>query len=276
MKNLMNCLVASAAVLALAQQGRIVFKDKRSDPTLQIEGNKGMVEPDNRFELDGNVVIRQPKEGFVMTCASAKGDLVKVSGKDAAGKTVSRTEIDNVKLTGSVKMNQQVESGTSEFTCASADYSLDGALKKIKLNGGIKLVQKGSTAAKQGFTVTGSSANATLRKKGNGSDLSTATVNGPIVFDGSEVYKNPTGTHLRQVSAKSDSLTYTRNDDATAQVVMRGNIELKQSTAEDDGPEIIGAQTITFDLNVQGNVIRVRLSAGEGNIKTVYKKKGNA
>lgn len=275
MKHLMNCLVASTAVLAFAQ-GRLVFKDKRNDPSLQIEGNKGMIEPDSRFELEGNVIIRQPKEGFVMTCATAKGDLVKVNIRDVNGKTVVSTEFDNVKLTGTVKINQSVTSGSSEFTCASADYNLDGALRKIKFNGGIKLVHKGSTAAKQGFTVTGSSANATLRKKGQNSDISTATVNGPIVFDGSEVYKTPSGSQLRQVAVKSDSLTYTRNDDDTAQMVLRGNIDLKQSTAEDDGPEISGAQTITLDLNVQGNVTRIRMSAGGGDIKTVYKKKGNA
>ncbi|HLO97413.1 MAG TPA: hypothetical protein VK171_02360 [Fimbriimonas sp.] len=275
MKHLMNCLVASAAVLALAQ-GRIVFKDKRTDPSLQIEGNKGMVEPDNRFELDGNVIIRQPKDGTVITCANAKGDLVKVSAKDAAGKTISTTDIDNVKLTGGIRITQQNESGSSELTGTSADYNLDGSNKKIKLTGNLKMTHNGAGQSKSAFTLTGTGANAILRKQGKDSKLSSATLTGPIVFKGNELYKTAEGTKLREMSAKSNSMTYTLNEDESGQMVMRGNIELQQSTPDEDGPEVTGAQTITLDLNKKGEVVRVRLSAGEGSITTVYKKKGNA
>lgn len=275
MKHLMNCLVASAAVLALAQ-GRIVFKDKRTDPSLQIEGNKGMVEPDLRFELDGNVIIRQPKDGTVITCATAKGDLVKINLRDVNGKTIVGTDIDNVKLSGGIRVTQQNESGSSELTGSSADYNLDGTNKKIKLYGSLKFTHKGTGQAKSAFTITGSGANATLRKQGKDSKLSTANLSGPITFNGSELYKTPVGSRLREMSAKSNSLTYTLNEDETAQVVMRGDIEVKQSTPEDDGPEVTGAQTVTLDLNKAGEVTRIRLSAGEGSITTVYKKKGNA
>ena len=284
MKRLPLIVFVGLVAFAVAQD-RLVFRDRKKDPRVQIEGNQGFFIPDKSFELSGNVVVRQLVDKLTMSCQKATGDLVKVTGK---------TEFDNVHLTGGVQVDQIGQTSSFGATGSKADYDLKDSLRHLNLGGNVVLdfsgesdvkadpKKQGSKPGKKSSTlnVKATDADVTFKKitKDNKEsiEVQAVTVTGPIQFNGNEVTKVEGKTSTQKFTARADRMTFrAKGESGNAEVRLTGNLEIHQQDDSGDGPDIAGAKSLVLQLNDNYEIISIRFSSdGSGQIKTTFPPKG--
>lgn len=281
MKRLYIFALLGLVTLAIAQ-APFVIRDSKTNPTIYIEGLDGTIEPDNSFELSGKVVVKQITDGITMTCSKVTGKLVKVG---------SATEMDDVKLTGGVKVTKVSADSTVNVSGGSGNYDLKGDLRQITLNSNVSFGFVGTEAKKVGnatqkkdsdMTAHGSSVVTTFKKTKKAgtqkeiAEIQSATLQGPITFSGTQISKVDDKIKTSKFSAKADKMTYSASGSAgSPEIVLTGkNIEITQS-GDDDGIDVSGAKVITLTLNSSNEIVRIKFSSGGGEqVKTVYTKDG--
>jgi hypothetical protein len=255
-------IVLGMSAFAIAQQ-RLVFKDRKKDPNIRIEGNKGMVVPDKNFEISGNVVVENYAQKLIMTCNQAVGDLIKIKNK---------SDFDNVVLTGAVVVKQADNEQTTLLKCAKANYNLQGnQMVKLVLTRDVYISFYSSDTAKSDAVVTGSSAVAIIdRSEDAGEDkVQSLELQGPVLYKGKQFVQDGTGKGIvRNFTVKADRLTFTK-----ARLI--GNLEIQQTDDGIDTAEVTGAQVAILEFDNKNVVTRIRFSSeGQGQIRTVLKKRG--
>ncbi len=259
-----------------ATQNRLVYRDSKKNPRIQIEGNNGFFAPDKSFELSGNVLVKQIEDNLTMSCGKATGDFVKVDNK---------SEFDNVRLTGGVSAKQEGKASTLTASGSSADYDLKGALRSLTLRNNVKLGFSGTSEVKgttkaSTMTVDASNANLIFRKtqpdaKKRTMQIESAEIDGPIAFDGVEVSTTDGKVKKQKLSVKASKLTFTSNaETGTSEVRLTGNLEIHEEDENGDGPDISGARSLVLQLDKEFNITKVKFSSeGVGQIRSVFNTK---
>lgn len=258
--------------LALAAQKVITYRDSAKNPHLIVQWNEGYLVPGEDFELSGNVQIKRldntGTNGTVetlMTCAKATGKMVKIG---------SKTEVDDVKMTGGVHLTQTGRISTTEASGNSMTYLMKSGDREVNLNGDVKIDFAGAETVKgvksnSKMTTTASHANLIFAVKSDGkkeyAEVQTATINGPINFTG---YKVGDGGKTQKVAAKADKMTYTHSVDGKPQVTLEGNLDFRELEG-DDGAVIEGANIVVLTLNDKNEIVKLKFSSGSsGQVKT--------
>jgi hypothetical protein len=266
------CCVIGVSALAFAQ-ARIVFKDSRKSPKIQIEGNRGMIVPDTNFELTGNVVINNFEQKLKLTCEKAAGDLIKSDGV---------SQFDNVKLTGGVKAFLDDAETNAQTTSSSAFYNLVGKEQaELSLQGSVALtIRNGAKGVNNDSVVTAQSAKVTINRKAKEQDrLVSAKLDGGILFKGLQIKKEEGKVTSQRLEVKAEEATYTKaGKSGKPEFQLQGNLVFLQNPDEEGGVEVTGAQRAIFELDETGKVTRIQFSSdGQSTkkpIRTVIKKKG--
>lgn len=256
MKRFSLLVLSGFVAFAFAQQ-RIVFRDSKKNTRVQIEGNQGFFIPDKSFELTGNVIVKQIVEKLTMTCAKATGDFVKVAGK---------TEFDNVRLTGGVKVTKASDTTAFGATGNSADYDIKGDQRVIKLNGDVTLDFRATGSQTSTWNAKASSATVTVNKSDN--FLDAANLSGPLTFNGTEVERSGKTTKF---TVKAQTFNYrAKGESGNPEIRLEKNIEMSQEGGDQDA-EITGAQLLVLELNKENQITKIRFSSGgEGQIKSTF------
>lgn len=275
MKRLLIFVLLGTTAFA-ATQNRLVYRDSKKNPRIQIEGNNGFFAPEKSFELSGNVVVKQLEDKLTMSCGKATGDFVKIENK---------SEFDKVRLTGGVKANQEGKGSSLAASSTSANYDLNGSLRTLVLNGNVKLDFSGTSEVKgtkkdSVMSVDASSANVVFRKtnpdaKKNTLSIESAEIDGPITFDGVETSKADGKVKKQKISVKASKLTFTAKGESDApEVRLTGNLEIHEEDENGEGPEISGARLLILQLDKDFNIVKVKFSSdGVGQIRSVFNTK---
>ena len=272
-----------AMVNAQPQTGthrQIRFQDSAKKPNIVVMGNEGFLKPGESFELSGNVQIRQGEEQTTITCAKATGNFVKVGNK---------TEFDNVKLTGGVKLNQVTltkdgsPSSTVGATGDRAEYDLKDAFRVVKLFDDVVVTfQSEETRAAIKTTkavditsdmkTTAKSAVLTFKQRTdpkankNYAEMQSAVIDGPIQFTGHQIIKEDNKIKQQKVTAKADQMRYTvSGSSGHPEVRLEGNLEFHQLGADDDGTVVEGANLLILTLDDNFNIVGLKFSSNGGN-----------
>jgi hypothetical protein len=280
-----------AIVSAQPQSGthrQIRFQDSAKKPNIIVMGNEGSLKPGESFELSGNVQIRQVEEQTTITCAKATGSFVKVGGK---------SEFDNVKLTGGVKLSQVTldKSGNPSSTVGAtgnrAEYALKDTLREVKLFEDVvvtfqseesKVASKTSKASEitNDMKTTAKSAVLTFKKRTDSktkkdfSEMQSALIIGPIQFSGHQIVKEDNKIKQQKVTAKADQMRYTvLGASGHPEVRLEGNLEFHELGANDDGTVVEGANLLILILDDNFNIVSLKFSSSEGSqVKTTVSK----
>jgi hypothetical protein len=282
MKTSIAWIIIGLSAFAVAQQ-RLVFKDSRKNPRIRIEGNRGLVIPDSKFELSGQVIVQNFEDKLKMSCEKVTGDLIKEGTKSG---------FDNVRLTGGVKvvMGEGVE--IVNMSATSANYDLQGTDKsKITMSGSVDFafVSTKDSAKSRDLKVTASSLETMLlREKGVKNPVLSAKLTGGVTFVGVEVKKGKdekSGKDVvtsQKLQIKANEATYLkRGESGNGEVILKGDLVFLQNPGDDDGAEVTGAQSAILELDDLNRVKLIRFSAGGQGanrtpITTIIKKKKGA
>lgn len=262
MKRTISLVLISLMALAVAQEkGRLVFRDDKKNPSIILQGDRGYVDPGESFELSGNVSLQLVAQNLLLTCGKAGGKIVGTSKK---------SDIDDVRLTGGVKVTIDNKAFFVIVTGDSVDYDLQETARLIKLKGNasFNFKSKGDPAS----TLDAKSSNADITLSKNDNIVKTASMTGGITLNGVEIQKVSNGFKKVKFSVKAQSLLFTEKSSDEKEVRLEKNIVVTRSSDEGDA-DVTGAQVLVLTLNGNNEVTRSRFSSdGVGQVKTTLKK----
>lgn len=259
-------IAVPAALTFASTQKQLVYVDSVKNPRIKIVGKGGFWIPDDSFEFKGNVQVDHFVEKFKLTCEKAVGKFVTVANK---------TEIDKVSLTGGVHAVKSSDSIVLSADGNQADYNIEGDNRNLKLHGGVILDVKSSGKEPSAWHVTGASANVNMKKSGD--FLNSAKLEGPLVFNGTQLKKVKDKQVETKFKVKAREMTYaSRGESGNAEIRLSGDIEIVQQEGSDEA-SISGAELLVLELNQDRQIIKVRFSSGGGDrqIKTTVTKSGS-
>lgn len=272
-------LVVFLGLFCLASaQKPISYRDNAKNPSVSIQGNEGYLIPGESFELNGNVQLRRinadsdAKVETLLTCAKATGLIVKLNKK---------TEFDQVRMTGGIEFTQKGKKGVTTATGTSGEYDLkEGGAREVTINGDVKIgfagqekndATKTTKASIVDSTMSTTSRSATItfktkldENKKQVSEIQSATVRGPIQFNGTKLSKDADGEKRIKVSAKADQMRYTiSGENGSPEVRLEGNLEFRE-LGGDDGAVVEGASLLILQLNDKNEIIKLKFKSGAG------------
>lgn len=262
MKRTTSIVLISLMALAVAQsKDPLVIRDDKKNPSIILQGDGGSYVPGESFELDGHVSLKLVPQNLILTCGKAAGKIVGTSKK---------FDIDNVRLTGGVKVTVDNQGFFVVVNGQTADYDLQETARLIKLKGNasFNFKSKGEPAS----TLDAKSSNADISLSKSDNVVKTASMTGGVTLNGVEIQKVSNGFKKVKFNVKAQSLLFTEKGPNEKEVRLEKNIVVTRSSDEGDA-DVTGAQILILTLNGSNEVIRSRFSSdGVGQVKTTLKK----
>lgn len=272
MKRIFGLAMCFLAVAIVADK-RLTYVNRRKDPTVRLEADRGLVIPDENFILEGNVIVDNIAGNVRMNCDSATGKFVKSNG---------RTELNEVRMTGNFKLVQTSPEGNkTAATAEKGTYDLvDSKLVDVSLTGSVNANLLSVNPKKSDFTVKAQRGTARLDRteKERDKQLVSATFSGPLTFSGYQLEPDEKSKKVvrKDVDGKANQLTFTRNGTSgRPEIRLVGDIEFLEKTDNDETGFVTGAQVAILELNAKNEIVKIRFSSDQkGQVKTVVKPSG--
>jgi hypothetical protein len=234
MKRTTSLVLISLMAFAVAQKkDPLVFRDDKKNPTIILQGDGGFYVPYESFELDGNVSLKLIPQQLTLACNKASGKILGSKGK---------TEIDNVRLTGGVKITVDNKAFLVTINGGAADYDLQNTSRLIKLKGNstFNFKSKGEPAS----SLDAKSSNADISLSRTDNIVLTASMTGGVTLNGVEMQKVDNGFKRVKFSVKAQSLKYAeKGADGNREVRLEKDIVVTR--ASDEGEAEVTGQVKT-------------------------------